>query len=158
MQLNIVLCVDKAALLDIIKASELLNHEKKLISTSNLALVLVHDLLFSKGIEAGDGPIKQAVLRHKTRLHSELVKLKVKKGVKDNKDLALSEQPHVGMYLEIPVQNHVSVRLMFAFASASIPRYVRINLNVGTTEIAKSALTLKRNLRVVKCGEETSDA
>lgn len=101
LQLNKALHIDKAALLDVIEASELLKHEKKLIPTASLALVLVHDLLFSKGIEAADGPIKQAVLRHKTRLHSELVKLKVKKGVKDNKDLACSERPYVGEFLEI---------------------------------------------------------
>lgn len=83
-------------LLDIIKASELLKHEKKTIPSKNLALVLVHDLLFSKGIEAGDGPIKQAILRHKTRMHSELVKVKIKKGVKDNKELARSEQSFAG--------------------------------------------------------------
>jgi putative methyltransferase len=94
--LNTLLHIDKAALLDIIKAAEFLKHEKKLIPKPNLALVLVHDLLFSKGIEAGDGPIKQAVLRHKTRLHSELVKLKIKKGVKDNKDLARSGRPYAG--------------------------------------------------------------
>jgi 25S rRNA (cytosine2278-C5)-methyltransferase len=58
----------------------------------NLALLLVHDLLFSRGgIQAGDGPIKQAILKHKTRLHSELVKIKVKRGVKNDEDLAQSE-------------------------------------------------------------------
>jgi 25S rRNA (cytosine2278-C5)-methyltransferase len=57
-------CVDKAVLSEIISSSELLKHEKK-ITTFNLALVLVYDLLFAKGIQAGDGPLKQAVLRHK---------------------------------------------------------------------------------------------
>ena len=99
--LNVLLHIDKAALSDIITASELLKQEKKIIPTPNLALVLVHDLLFSKGIEAGDGPIKRAVLRHKTRLHSELVKLKMKRNVRDNKGLARSEQPYVGTFLEI---------------------------------------------------------
>lgn len=42
--------------------------------------------------------------------------------------------------------------------SASIPRYVRINLNVGTIENAKLALKLKRNLRDVNYGEEVNDA
>ena len=101
LQLNKALRIDRAALLDVIEASDLLKHEKKLIPTTSLALVLVHDLLFSKGIEAAHGPIKQAVLRHKTRLHSELVKLKVKKGVKNNKNLTLSERPYLSGFRKI---------------------------------------------------------
>ena len=75
---------------EIIRASDLLKAEhKKLVSTSpNLPLLLVHDLLFAKGIQAGDGPIKQAILRHKTRLQAELTKVKIKKGVKALSELA----------------------------------------------------------------------
>ena len=41
----------------------------------SLALVLVHDLLCSKqGIAAATGPVKEAILRHKTRLKSEYVR------------------------------------------------------------------------------------
>lgn len=83
-------------MLEILKASSLIKLEKRIITSQNLALVLVHDLLFSKGIEAGDGPIKQAILRHKTRLHSELVKIKIKRGVKDNKELAQGEHSGAG--------------------------------------------------------------
>ena len=37
--------------------------------------MLVHDLLCSKGgIGAGGGPIKDAILRHKTRLKADFVK------------------------------------------------------------------------------------
>jgi hypothetical protein len=54
----------KPVLLEVIEAAQLLKQERKLTS-KNLALVLVHDLLFAKGIQAGDGPVKQAVLRHK---------------------------------------------------------------------------------------------
>ena len=37
--------------------------------------MLVHDLLCSKGgIAAGTGPIKDAILRHKTRLKADFVK------------------------------------------------------------------------------------
>lgn len=66
--------------------SKLLTEEKKLKS-ENLALVLVHDLLLANGIQAGDGPVKQAILRHKTRLHSELARAKIKRGVKSNERL-----------------------------------------------------------------------
>lgn len=102
----------KPVLVQVIEKASLLEIEKKLITSMNLALLLVHDLLFSKGIQASGGPIKQAVLRHKTRLHSELVKIKVKRGVKDNKDLAVSAD----------------------IRAASIPRYVRVNRNVTSME------------------------
>lgn len=91
---------DKPVLVEVIKKASLLEIEKKLITSMNLALLLVHDLLFSKGIQASGGPIKQAVLRHKTRLHSELVKIKVKRGVKDNKDLAVSGDIRAGFSIK----------------------------------------------------------
>jgi putative methyltransferase len=84
---------DKAVLTEVINSAKLLQQERQKITSFNLALLLVHDLLFSKGIQAGDGPIKQAVLRHKTRLHGELQKLKIKKGVKNNAELAQSGDP-----------------------------------------------------------------
>ncbi|KAI5998737.1 S-adenosyl-L-methionine-dependent methyltransferase [Pisolithus albus] len=80
----------------------------------NLALVLVHDLLLSRGIQAGDGPIKQAILRHKTRLRSELQRIKIKRGVKSDHELA----------------NNGDAR------AARIPRYVRVNTCLWTTEEA----------------------
>jgi putative methyltransferase len=81
---------------DIITASGLLKQERK-IKSPNLALVLVHDLLLAPGgIQAGDGPIKQGVLRHKTRLHGELQKLKIKRGAKSNAELALSADERAG--------------------------------------------------------------
>lgn len=78
---------DKEVLADVITTSKLLTEEKK-ITSLNLALVLVHDVLLSGGIQAGDGPVKQAVLRHKTRLRSELQRIKVKRGVKSDQELA----------------------------------------------------------------------
>lgn len=69
-------------------------------------MVLVHDALLAKGgIQAGDGPLKQAVLRHKTRLHAELTKIKVKRGARTNEDLVQLADPR----------------------AANIPRYVRVN-------------------------------
>ncbi|SCU89768.1 LAFA_0E20736g1_1 [Lachancea sp. 'fantastica'] len=51
--------------------------------------LLVHDLLFSKNkrIQMGKHPIKEFVLKHKTRLNSELVRLKLKLKVTDLKQL-----------------------------------------------------------------------
>lgn len=63
----------------------------------NLALVLVHDVLLSKnGIQAGDGPVKQAILRHKTRLNGEFQKIKIKRGARTNADLAQTGDPKAG--------------------------------------------------------------
>ncbi|KAG6850690.1 hypothetical protein H0H93_009848 [Arthromyces matolae] len=107
----------KAILVEVIELSKLLKLERK-ITTLNLALVLVHDLLLARGIQAGDGPVKQAVLRHKTRLHTEFQKIKIKRGVKANTDLA-----HTGDQ-----------------RAARIPRYVRINTLAWSTEIAVQSL------------------
>lgn len=78
-------------------ASKIMTEERKL-SSRNLALVLVHDVLLSNGIQAGDGPLKQAILRHKTRLHSEFQRIKVKRGVKSNDELAQTGDARAGEY------------------------------------------------------------
>ncbi|KAJ3853965.1 S-adenosyl-L-methionine-dependent methyltransferase [Lentinula lateritia] len=101
----------KPVLEDIIGRAKLMIEEHKKLTSSNLALVLVHDVLFSNGIQAGDGPIKQAILRHKTRLHSELQKVKIKRGVKSNEELVQT-------------------------GDTLIPRYVRINTTLWTIEEA----------------------
>ncbi|KAL1677689.1 S-adenosyl-L-methionine-dependent methyltransferase [Schizophyllum commune] len=107
----------KAALADVIKACGLLAAEKK-ITSMNLALVLVHDLLLARGIQAGDGPVKQAVLRHKTRLQGEWTKMKIKRGARSNEDLA-QEGDH---------------------RAALIPRYVRVNTNLWSVDEAVKSL------------------
>lgn len=95
----------KPILSEVITAAQLLKHEKK-ITSKNLALVLVHDALLAPGgIQAGSGPLKQAVLRHKTRLSSELQRIKVRRGVKSN--VALATANELGI--------------------ATRPRYARIN-------------------------------
>ncbi|KAI5897760.1 S-adenosyl-L-methionine-dependent methyltransferase [Schizophyllum commune H4-8] len=107
----------KAALADVIKACGLLAAEKK-ITSLNLALVLVHDLLLAKGIQAGDGPVKQAVLRHKTRLQGQWTKMKIKRGAKNNEDLA-----------QVGDQR-----------AALIPRYARVNTNLWSVDEAVKSL------------------
>ncbi|ESK92331.1 nucleus protein [Moniliophthora roreri MCA 2997] len=105
----------KPVLDDIIKEAKLLKEERKKLTSANLALVLVHDLLLSNGgIQAGDGPIKQAVLRHKTRLRAELQKIKIKRGAESNEALA----------------HHGDSR------ASQIPRYVRVNTLLWSTEAA----------------------
>ncbi|KAI0635749.1 S-adenosyl-L-methionine-dependent methyltransferase [Trametes polyzona] len=106
----------KQALNEVIDAAQLLKQEKK-ITSRNLALVLVHDLLLAGGIQAGEGPIKQAVLRHRTRLQSELTRLKVKRGAKSNAELAQTDDAR----------------------AATIPRYIRVNRTCWTSEEAVKA-------------------
>src|SRR5258708_38734704 len=86
---------DKSALAEVIAAANLLKAEKK-ITSLNLALVLVHDLLLSGGIQAGDGPVKQALLRHKTRLRSEFQRVKIRRGVKTDSELELASDDRTG--------------------------------------------------------------
>ncbi|OJA11980.1 hypothetical protein AZE42_10675 [Rhizopogon vesiculosus] len=104
----------KSVLSDVIQTSKLLVEEKKKITSFNLALVLVHDTLLANGIQAGDGPIKQAILRHKTRLRSELQRIKIKRGVKSDLELAQTGDDR----------------------AAKIPRYVRVNTSLWSTEEA----------------------
>ena len=86
---------DKQVLSEVIDAAQLLKQERK-INSRNLALVLVHDLLLAKGIQAGDGPIKQAVLRHRTRLNSEFQRVKIKRGAKSIAELARADDTRAG--------------------------------------------------------------
>lgn len=76
--------------------------QERKITTVNLALVLIHDLLLARGIEAGDGPIKQSILRHKTRLHAEFQKIKIKRGVTLNEQLALGGDERFGAVVHRP--------------------------------------------------------
>ncbi|KAF9453472.1 S-adenosyl-L-methionine-dependent methyltransferase [Macrolepiota fuliginosa MF-IS2] len=110
----------KSVLTDIIQRSELLKREKKIRST-NLALILVHDLLLAGGIQAGDGPIKQAILRHKTRLNAELTRLKIKQNARSTADLAQQADAR----------------------ASQIPRYVRVNTKFWKAEEAIKYFTDK---------------
>jgi len=109
---------DKPVLIEVIDTVRLLKEERKITSKS-LALVLVHDLLLANGIQAGDGPVKQAVLRHKTRLHSEFTRIKIKRGVKSASELAQTNDSR----------------------ASRIPRYVRVNTACWTTDEAIESFT-----------------
>ncbi|KAJ3828230.1 S-adenosyl-L-methionine-dependent methyltransferase [Lentinula raphanica] len=121
----------KPVLVDIIDQAKIMKEERKKLTSLNLTLVLVHDVLFASGIQAGDGPIKQAILRHKTRLHSELQKIKIKRGVKRDEDLAQTADQR----------------------AALIPRYVRINTLLWEIEeamqyFASKGFVLKEYLQI----------
>lgn len=125
---------DKQVLSDVIDAAQLLKQERK-INSRNLALVLVHDLLLARGIQAGDGPIKQAVLRHRTRLQSEFTRLKIKRGAKSNAELAQTDDARAG---ELSVACIPTPGLFYL--PAAIPRYVRINRTCWSSKDALKAL------------------
>ena len=78
--------------MEVIQKSQLLKQERK-IKSPNLALVLVHDLLLAGGMQVGDGAIKQAILRHKTRLNAEFNQLKIRQRAVNNYDL-VQEVPY----------------------------------------------------------------
>ncbi|CAG8472481.1 2174_t:CDS:10 [Paraglomus occultum] len=104
-----------ASLTTIINKTNLLAQEKRLYH--NLALVLLHDLLFTDhGIQASDGIYKRAVIKHEIQLRAELVRLKIRKRVKSNEELIPKD-----------IRN-----------SGNIPRYVRVNiLKTNVEEIIK---------------------
>lgn len=83
-----------------ISAAGILTQERK-ITSQNLALVLVHDLLLARGIEAGNGPIKAAIMRHKTRLHSEFQRAKIKRGVRSDAELAQTDDVRAGEFFGV---------------------------------------------------------
>ncbi|KAG7451071.1 S-adenosyl-L-methionine-dependent methyltransferase [Guyanagaster necrorhizus] len=107
----------KAVLTQVINETNLLKDERKKITSMNLALVLVHDILLAGGIQAGDGPIKQAILRHKTRLNGEFQRIKIKRGARSNLELAHNGDDR----------------------AAQIPRYVRVNTLIWTSDHAMDA-------------------
>ena len=72
----------------------------------------MHDLLLSGGVQAGDGPVKQALLRHKTRLRGEFQRVKIRRGAKSDSELALGDDVRAGTH--------------YFFASA-FPSWMRAN-------------------------------
>ncbi|KAI8381385.1 S-adenosyl-L-methionine-dependent methyltransferase [Radiomyces spectabilis] len=107
----------KKVLNEIVDTTGICIQEKKL--KRSLALVLIHDLLFTKrGITVKNSvPLKQCVIRHQARLKAELAKLKIKYNAVNNEDL-------------------VSQKVKDA---VHIPRYVRVNLHKTTMEKAIGA-------------------
>ncbi|CAO3617162.1 unnamed protein product [Cunninghamella blakesleeana] len=102
----------KAVLNEIIDTTNICTIEKKL--KRSLALVLIHDLLFTKrGIPVNSqAPLKQCITRHQARLKAELVKIKIKKGVTSNEELVSQK----------------------ARDAVLIPRYVRVNQHKSTVD------------------------
>ncbi|QRV75108.1 SAM-dependent methyltransferase [Ceratobasidium sp. AG-Ba] len=93
----------------------MMRDERRHLPSHNFAALLVHDLLFNRGgIQAADGPIKQAIYRHKTRLQAELAKTKIRRGAQSNQDLEQPSDPR----------------------AAKIPRYLRVNQNMWSIEEA----------------------
>lgn len=120
---------DRRSLQQIINAAGLLEKERRHVSLT-LALVLVHDLLLAKGgIQAKDGPIKQAISRHKTRLQAEWVKLKVKQGARSDEDM-MQLNDHQGKHTRFRKRRPRMLRRRQAYH----PRYVRINTNRWTRD------------------------
>jgi putative methyltransferase len=99
-------------------------------------LCLLCDQLFGpQGIQCSPGPLKEAILKHKTRLSAELTRLKVRRRVKSNEELI---DPQIRKANEL-------VR--------SIPRYVRVNLVVTSVDEVISHFVTKDRLRLCE-GEQ----
>ncbi|CAN9515765.1 unnamed protein product [Ophioblennius macclurei] len=95
---------------EIIETTKLLKHTKLKM---HLAKVLVYDLLMGQGLKCG-GTWKALMMKHRSRLQSELARRKVKQGVSRNEDLlpaAMQQTP-----------------------GDKLPRYVRVNTLKTTVE------------------------
>ncbi|XP_061622304.1 probable 28S rRNA (cytosine-C(5))-methyltransferase isoform X1 [Phyllopteryx taeniolatus] len=97
---------------EIIVSTKLLKHTKLKM---HLAKVLVYDLLVGRGLKCG-GSWKALLMKHRSRLQSELARMKVKRKVSRNEDLLPG-----------------SVRRP---AGDQLPRYVRVNTLKTTVEDA----------------------
>ncbi|KAI8917288.1 S-adenosyl-L-methionine-dependent methyltransferase [Powellomyces hirtus] len=103
------------ALQHIIKQTGLMEAEKQRVSLLKLktgvATVLVYDFLFGRGLQTG-GTYKEIIMKHKTRLQAELAKFKIKRKVKDSKEL---------------IPEHIRNAII-------LPRWVRINTLVASVD------------------------
>ncbi|KJZ78921.1 hypothetical protein HIM_01694 [Hirsutella minnesotensis 3608] len=102
-------CKWSAVIKEIVEAAELLKHERKL--TPVLSLLLVHDLLLSKGgvaLPQSHG-LRASVERHKARLKSELTRARLRR-----------KAPSLEVLRE-------QVDRAAAGEEASFPRWVRVN-------------------------------
>ncbi|VEU20446.1 DEKNAAC101242 [Brettanomyces naardenensis] len=84
-------------IVELIKKSHLLTVERKAKIPEPVAILLVHDLLFSKSgrIQSRQHAWKDAVIRNKTRLHAELTKLRLKNHVKSLDELIEEDETPV---------------------------------------------------------------
>jgi 25S rRNA (cytosine2278-C5)-methyltransferase len=115
-------------LLDVVQASGILQQERKFLRDKHLVLLLVHDLLFAKGIQAADGPIKSAVLRNKTRLKAELIKAQIKRGATRREQLSVTST-----------------------AAANLRRWVRVN-TLRSSDAEVTAILQGEGYRIIDDG------
>lgn len=101
-----------SVLQEIIEATRLLKQTKLQM---HLAKVLVYDLLIGQGLKCG-GSWKAVMMKHRSRLQSELARMKVKQKVSRNEDL-------------LPARVQQS-------AGDQLPRYVRVNTLKTTVDDA----------------------
>ncbi|XP_035391743.1 probable 28S rRNA (cytosine-C(5))-methyltransferase [Electrophorus electricus] len=95
---------------EIIETTQLLKETKLRI---NLAKVLVYDLLIGRGLKCG-GAWKAMLLKHRSRLHAALARMKVKHKVSRHQDLLPPSVQHT--------------------SGVGVPRYVRVNTLKTTVE------------------------
>eukprot|EP00842_Homolaphlyctis_polyrhiza_P006925 jgi/Hompol1/821/HPOL_002434-RA len=94
-----------------------------------LSLVLVYDLLFGKGVKAA-GKYKAAMLKHRTRLLSELAKIKVKRKCRSNEELIPA---HIRNAVVLP--RYVRVNTIKISVDAAIQHFVQLGYTLGSQEM-----------------------
>ncbi|XP_040009851.1 probable 28S rRNA (cytosine-C(5))-methyltransferase [Xiphias gladius] len=97
---------------ELIESTKLLKQTKLKV---HLAKVLVYDLLMGQGLKCG-GSWKAVLMKHRSRLQSELARMKIKQRVSRNEDLLPAS-------VQRPAGDH-------------LPRYVRVNTLKTTVEDA----------------------
>ena len=92
---------------EIIKKSCLLKVERKSKIPPAVAILLVHDLLFTRSgrIQSRQHPWKEAVIRNQTRLHAEMTKLKLKLHIQSFDELVEEDKTPIRWFRANTVKN-----------------------------------------------------
>ncbi|KAI9204421.1 S-adenosyl-L-methionine-dependent methyltransferase [Polychytrium aggregatum] len=127
------------ALNELIAASDLLNLEKK-VRAMQMCIVLVYDLLFGRGVRSG-GHYLRIIMNHKVRLSGELTKLKIKRGVKTNRELipeAIRKAVVLPRYVRVNTLKNSSEQVIKQFESEGYRAVPIVNLaDVRTIQVDK---------------------
>ncbi|KAI7891508.1 S-adenosyl-L-methionine-dependent methyltransferase [Mucor mucedo] len=137
----------KQVLNELIDKSKICEVEKKL--KRSLALVLIHDLMFTKrGITVrNDVPLKQCVTRHHARLKSELIKIKIKRGATSDEDLVsqkVKDAVHIPRYARV---NEHKLTVGKAIKSFQNEGYTLIDCPEDLRELKPKEFCVDRHLR-----------
>ncbi|KAK6353191.1 hypothetical protein TWF696_005177 [Orbilia brochopaga] len=117
---------------EVVENAGILELERKL--TPLLSILLTHDLLLAKsGIAASNGPLKDAITRHKARLTAEFTRARIRRGHADVKALVEAVNAEHGR------ESEDGVAVTSTGLTTFNPRWIRVNtLKSSLDEVLRS--------------------